>query len=38
MKNFQTNALLVKTLPNHDRPVLAPVVIIISATVKKDST
>ena len=39
MKNFQNNALLViTTLPDHDRPVILPVVIIISVTVKKDST
>lgn len=39
MKNFQSNALLViNTLPDHDRPVILPVVIIISVTVKKDST
>lgn len=38
MKSFQNNALLVRTaLPNHDRPVIVPVV-IISVTVKKDST
>jgi hypothetical protein len=39
MKNFQSNALLVITsLPVHDRPVILTVVIIISVTVKKDST
>jgi hypothetical protein len=39
MKSFQSNALLVRTaLPNHDRQVIVPVVIIISVTVKKDST
>ena len=39
MKSFQSNALLVRTaLPNHDRPVIVPVVIIISVTVTKDST
>jgi hypothetical protein len=39
MKNFQSNALLViTTLPDHDRPVILPVVIIISVTLKKDST
>ena len=39
MKNFQSNALLgITTLPDHDRPVILPVVIIISVTVKKDST
>lgn len=39
MKSFQSNALLIKTaLPNHDRPAIVPVVIIISVTVKKDST
>ena len=39
MKSFQSNALLVRTaLPNHDRPVIVPVVIIISVSVKKDST
>jgi hypothetical protein len=39
MKSFQSNALLVMTaLPNHDRPSIALVVIIISVTVKKDST
>ena len=39
MKNFQNNTLLViTTLPDHDRPVILPVVIIISVTVKKDST
>jgi len=39
MKNFQSNELLViTTLPDHDRPVILPVVIIISVTVKKDST
>ena len=39
MKNFQSNALLVITaLPDPDRPVILPVVIIISVTVKKDST
>ena len=38
MKNFQSNALLViTTLPDHDRPVVLPVVIIISVTLKKDS-
>jgi len=39
MKSFQSNALLVMTaLPNHDRPSIALAVIIISVTVKKDST
>jgi hypothetical protein len=39
MKSFQSDALLIMTaLPNHDRPVIVPVVIIISVTVKKDST
>ena len=39
MKSLQSNALLVTTaLPNHDQPVIVPVVIIISVTVKKDST
>jgi len=39
MKGFQSNALLIMTaLPNHDRPSIVPVVIIISATIKKDST
>jgi hypothetical protein len=39
MKNFYSNALLRMTaLPDHDRPVIVPVVIIISVTVKKDST
>lgn len=38
MKSLQTNALLVTALPNHDRPVIVPVVIIISVTVKKDTT
>ena len=39
MKSFQSNALLATTaLPNHDRPMIVPVVIIISVTVKKDST
>jgi hypothetical protein len=36
MKNFQSN--VITTLPDHDRPVILPVVIIISVTVKKDST
>lgn len=39
MNSFQRNALLITTaLPNHDQPVIVPVVIIISVTVKKDST
>jgi len=38
MKSLQSKALLVTALPNHDRPVIVPVVIIISVTVKKDST
>ena len=39
MKNFQSKALLVMTaLPDRDRPVTVPVVIIISVTLKKDST
>ena len=39
MKSFQSNTQLVMTaLPNHGRPVIVPVVIIISVTVKKDST
>lgn len=39
MKSFQNNVLLVRTaLPNPDQPVIVPVVIIISVTVKKDST
>jgi hypothetical protein len=39
MKILQYNALLVTTaLPKHDRPVIVPVVIIISVTIKKDST
>ena len=39
MKSFLSNTLLVMiALPNHDRPVSVPVVIIISVTVKKDST
>ena len=39
MKNFQSNALLViTTRPDDDWPVSVPVVIIISVTVKKDST
>jgi hypothetical protein len=39
MKSFQSDALLIMTaLLNHDRPVIVPVVIIISVTVKKDST
>ena len=39
MKSFQNNVLLVRTaLPTPDQPVIVPVVIIISVTVKKDST
>jgi hypothetical protein len=39
MKSFPNNALLATTaLPNHDRPVIVPVVIIICVTVTKDST
>jgi len=39
MKSFQSNRLLVTTaLPNHGRPSIVPVVIIISVTGKKDST
>lgn len=39
MKSFQLDALLVRSaLPNHDRPASVPVVIIISVTVKKNST
>ncbi|HYK22669.1 MAG TPA: hypothetical protein VEV42_18140 [Pyrinomonadaceae bacterium] len=39
MKSLQSNALLVmKALPDHDRPAIVSVVIIILVTVKKDST
>jgi hypothetical protein len=39
MKSFQNNALLTRTaLPDHDQPFNLSVVIIISVTVKKDST
>ena len=39
MKSFPNKALLTRTaLPDHDRPFNLPVVIIISVTVKKDST
>ena len=39
MKSFQSNALSVRsTLPNHGRPSIVPVVIIISVTVTKDTT
>ena len=38
MKSLQSKELLVTALPNHGRPVFVPVVIIISVTVKKDST
>lgn len=39
MMSFQSNALSVRSaLPNHDRPVIIPVMTIIAVTVKKDST
>ena len=39
MKSFQLKALLVRTtLTDDDRSVIVPVMIIISVTVKKDST
>lgn len=39
MKSFQNNILIVTTtLPNRRRPAIVPVVIIISITLKKDST
>ena len=38
-KSFQSNALSARsTLPNHGRPSIVPVVIIISVTVKGDTT
>ena len=36
--SYQLNALLVTALPSHVRPVIVPVVIIVSVTVKKVGT
>ena len=38
MKSLQSNALLMKALPDHHWTAIVSVVIIISVTVKKDST